>query len=135
MATEERRDHDLKALLVAFAAVNAAIGLWMLFGAGSFQEFTNFGARNDHQVRDFSTAYLSMAVGLALAVRRSAWRVPVLVITLVQYALHLVVHIVDVNKAHPPAAGWGTVGGLALPVLVLAYLLRRASADTLPADR
>jgi len=78
----------VRAAMIAFAAYHLVLALFMAIAPHAF--FTDvgpFGARNDHYVRDVATYNAALGVGFLIAFQRRSWRVPVLVITLVQFAL------------------------------------------------
>ena len=62
-----------------------------------------FGVRNEHLLRDLSTVSLALGVAALLAAARPTWRVPVLAISLLQFALHSLNHLLDIGQAEP---GW-----------------------------
>jgi hypothetical protein len=120
----ESRTNMLVAGLVAFAAVELALTLFMAAAPHSF--FTAigpFGGRNDHYVRDVATYNAALTVGLIAAVRRPSWRVPVLAMTTVQFATHTVNHLIDIAGAHPGWVGYLDFLALAFGTLQLAWLL------------
>jgi hypothetical protein len=88
-----------------------------------------FGVRNDHYIRDAATFSAAIGVGLLVALRRPAWRVPMLAISTVQFALHSINHLVDIEKAHPSWNGYFDFFSLAAATLLLAWLLRLARAE------
>jgi hypothetical protein len=102
------------------------LGLWMAAAPESFYDaIGGFGAFNDHYVRDVATFYLALGVGLVVAWRRPAWRVPVLTVAVLQYAFHVVNHLVDVGDAEP---GWvGPVDAIALALGTAAFALLLAA--------
>ncbi len=111
----------------ALAAYHLLLGLLMVVAPGTFfDQVGPFGARNDHYIRDVSTFYLAFGVGLALAVRRPAWRAPVVAVVALQYVFHLVNHLVDVSKADPKWLGPADAVALALTALLLLWLWREA---------
>jgi hypothetical protein len=71
--------------------------------ASFYARVAPFGAPNDHLLRDLSTASLALGVAALVAATRSAWRVPVLAITLLQFTLHSLNHLLDIGPAEP---GW-----------------------------
>jgi hypothetical protein len=93
-----------------------------------------FGVRNDHYIRDAATFSAAIGVGLLVALRRPAWRVPMLAISTVQFALHSINHLVDIEKAHPSWNGYFDFFSLAAATLLLAWLLRLARAEARTAD-
>jgi hypothetical protein len=118
----------MKALLLAFAAVHLVIGalLWLAPGF-FFEEIGPYGARNDHYMGDTATWYLANAAAVLVAVRRPAWRVPVLLLTAVQYALHSFNHLLDVGEADPSWLGPGNLVALVLATALLGWMLREAA--------
>ena len=83
-----------------------------------------FGARNDHYIRDTATFSAAIGAGLLVSLRRPSWRVPMLAVSAVQFALHSVNHLVDIDKAHPAWTGYFDFFSLALTTVLLAWLLR-----------
>ena len=68
-------------------------------------------------------------MALVLSLRRPSWRVPVLALTTVQYALHSLNHLIDIGSAHPAWAGYFDFFSLALATALLAWLLSRAATE------
>jgi hypothetical protein len=87
-----------------------------------------FGVQNDHYIRDTATFSAAIGVGALIAVRRVLWRVPVLAISTVQFALHSVNHLVDIGNAHPRWNGYFDFASLTAATVLLAWLLRAARA-------
>ncbi len=113
--------------VAAFAAYHLALALFMAVAPRAF--FTNvgpFGTVNTHYIRDTATFNAAIGVALLLAVRRPSWRVPMLALTTLQFALHSVNHLVDIGRAHPAWTGYFDFFSLAAATLVLAWLLRVA---------
>src|SRR5262249_59290710 len=101
------REDALTAGIAVFAFYELALAVLM----AAFPHFfhTNvgpFGSRNDHYVRDLATFSAALGVGLAVSIRSRSWRVPVLAITTIQFALHSVNHLVDIQRAHPAWNGY-----------------------------
>lgn len=116
----------LRLAFVVLGASQLGLGLWMAFAPASFADtIGGFGPFNDHYVRDVSTWYLALGAALLVAARLPSWRVPVAVLGLAQYVLHLVNHLVDVGDSDPTWAGPLDVVLLAGFALVLAALVRR----------
>jgi hypothetical protein len=124
------RKDALTAGIAVFALYNLALALFMAAAPHSF--FTNvgpFGARNDHYIRDTATFSAAIGVGLLIALRRPSWRVPMLAISTVQFALHSINHLVDIEKAHPAWNGYFDFFSLAAATILLGWLLRVALAN------
>ena len=119
--------------LVAFAALQLGLALFMAVSPHAFYTAVGpFGAFNGHYVRDVASFYGAIGVGLAIAVRRSSWRVPVLALTTIQYALHSVNHLIDVGKANPAWNGYFDFFSLAAATAMLAWLWRAAAREARP---
>jgi hypothetical protein len=120
-------DSLLRAGLLALGLYQLALGLFMILAPGTFfTEVGPFGPRNDHYIRDNATWELALAAAALVAVARLSWRVPVLAIAAVHYALHAVNHLVDVGEATPAWVGVADLVLLALGAGLLAVLWRRA---------
>jgi hypothetical protein len=114
--------------LVAFAAVQLGLALYMAASPHSFYTAVGpFGAYNGHYIRDVASFYGALGVGLAVAVRRPAWREPVLALATIQYALHSVNHLLDIDKAHPAWTGYFDFFSLAAATALLAWMWRAAA--------
>jgi hypothetical protein len=113
--------------LGAFAVYHLALALFMAVAPHAFYvDIGPFGVANDHYIRDVATYNAALAFAFAVAVRRPSWRVPVLALTTVQFALHSVNHLLDIGKAHPAWAGYFDFFSLALLTALLAWLWRQA---------
>jgi peptidoglycan/LPS O-acetylase OafA/YrhL len=114
----------------AFAVYHLVLALFMAVAPRAF--FTDigpFGTLNTHYIRDTATFNAAIGVALAIAVRRPSWRVPVLALTTLQFALHSVNHLIDIGRAHPAWTGWFDFFSLTLATVALAWLLRAALAE------
>jgi hypothetical protein len=118
----------MRVLLIAFAAVQTVIGLLLWLTPGFFfTEIGPYGPRNDHYMGDLATWYLASGAAVLVAAERPAWRVPVLFLSAVQYALHSVNHLLDVGEADPGWLGPVNLVSLALATVLLAWMLREAA--------
>ncbi len=116
--------------LVAFAAIQLGLALLMAISPHTFYTAVGpFGAFNGHYIRDVASFYGAIGIGLAIAVRRVSWRVPVLALTTIQYALHSVNHLIDIGKAHPAWNGYIDFFSLAAASVLLAWLWRAAARE------
>jgi hypothetical protein len=119
----------VRALLIAFAVAQLVIGLLLWLTPGFFfEEIGPYGVRNDHYMGDLATWYLASGVAVLAAVPRPAWRVPVLFLVAVQYALHSLNHLIDVGEADPGWLGPANLVALALATVLLGWMLREAAA-------
>jgi UPF0716 family protein affecting phage T7 exclusion len=118
----------MRALLTLFAAVQLLIGALLWLTPGFFyDQIGPYGARNDHYMGDVATWYLALGAATLVAVRRTGWRVPVLALAFIQYALHSINHLIDVSEADPGWLGPANVVSLLLGTLLLGWMLRAES--------
>jgi uncharacterized protein DUF4345 len=129
--TDDRLRRAMVPFLVSFAAGQIAIGVLQAAAPGTF--FDNigpFGVRNDHYLRDVSSFYLALGAVTLVAVRRPAWRVPVLAFAAIQYGLHSLNHLKDIGDAkHHDWLGPADFAGLAITTVFLALFLVVASRE------
>ncbi len=124
------------ALLVAglwvFTVYHFALAVFMAAAPHAFYTSVGqFGVANSHYIRDTATFEAALGAGLFLAIRRPSWRVPVLTVVTVQFALHSVNHLVDIGRAHPAWKGYFDFASLLASTGLLALMLRQA-AGTVP---
>ena len=116
--------------LVAFALVNLGLAVFMAVSPHGFYVAVGpFGAFNGHYIRDVSTFYAAIAIAMLLSIRHVSWRVPVLAVATLQYALHSLNHLLDISKAHPAWLGYFDFFSLAIAALMLAWLWRTAAIE------
>ena len=126
-AKADRGDRVLLLGLAAFGIYNVAQGIFMAAAPGTFfSEVGPFGVQNDHYIRDLATFYVALGVALLVAVRHRAWRVPVLALLTLQFALHAVNHLIDIDEADPSWLGVADFVALVVGMVLLAGLLRLA---------
>jgi hypothetical protein len=114
----------MKTLLAVFAAAQLALGLLLWLTPGFFfDEIGPYGARNDHYMGDLATWYLALGAAALVAVRRPGWRLPVLAVAFVQYALHSLNHLIDIGDADPDWLGPANFASLVLTTVLLAWML------------
>ena len=66
----------VRAGVALLAAYSIVLALFMAIAPHAFYSAVGpFGARNDHYIRDTATFSAAIGLGLAVAVRRAAWRV------------------------------------------------------------
>lgn len=116
----------MRTLLIVFAVVQLVTGALLWLAPGFFyDQIGPFGARNDHYMGDVATFYLALGAVMLVAVRRPSWRVPVLALALVQYALHALNHLIDVGESDPGWVGPADFVALALGTILVAWMLRQ----------
>jgi len=116
--------------IAAFAAVELALAVFMAVAPHAFYRAVGpFGPFNGHYVRDVASFEAALGAGLLVALRRPAWRVPMLGVMTIQYALHSVNHLIDIDRAHPAWLGYFDFISLAAATLMLAWLWRAAARE------
>ena len=79
----------------------------MFFAPGAFYDtLGKFPPENHHYIKDVSTFYIALGIAYYVAVRYRSWRTPVLAFSAIEYALHAINHLVDVNEATSALTGW-----------------------------
>jgi hypothetical protein len=115
----------MKGLLIAFAALQLVTGALLWVTPGFFhEEIGPFGTRNDHYMGDLGTWYLALGALVLASVRRAQWRVPLLALAVVQYALHSLNHLFDIGEADPSWLGPFTFVSVLLLTILLVWMLR-----------
>jgi hypothetical protein len=111
-------------LLGLFGVTQLAVGLLLALAPGTFfEEIGPFGARNDHYMRDLATFYVALGVAGLVAIRRPAWRVPVLALATLEYVLHAINHLVDVGDTNPEWNGPATLAAVTASAALYGWML------------
>ena len=119
----------MRALLIAFGTVQLVLGLLLWLAPGFFyEEIGPFGPRNDHYMGDVATWYLALGAATLVAVQRESWRVPILALALIQYALHSLNHLIDIGESDPGWIGPADFVSLTLTAVLLGWMLSRETA-------
>jgi hypothetical protein len=113
--------------VAAFAIYHLLVGAFMAIAPHAFYtDVGPFGTDNNHYIRDVASYNGALAFAFYVAVKRPSWRVPVLALTTVQFVLHSINHLVDINHAHPVGYGYFDFFSLAALSVLLAWLWRKA---------
>ena len=119
-----------------FAVYHLALAVWMAVSPHSFYTAIGpFGAYNQHYIRDTATFNAALGVGFARRGLRPSWRLPVLAITTLQFALHAINHLARHRPAHPTGIGYFDFFALLGSTALLGLLLARSrSRERQPPD-
>ena len=122
----------MKALLALFGVAQIVLGLLLWLTPGFFfDEIGPYGVRNDHYMGDVASWYIALGAVALVAVRRASWRLPLLALAFLQYALHSLNHLIDVGGADPEWLGPANLASLLLTCVLLGWMItaeRRESA-------
>jgi hypothetical protein len=134
LATASRRPQPPPGTVVVgiavFAALELGLALFTVISAHAFYTAIGpFGAFNAHYLRDVASFEGAIGIALVLAIQRPSWRVPVLALATLQFALHSLNHLLDIGKAHPVWTGYFDFFSLFAATLLLAWLWRTASTE------
>jgi hypothetical protein len=122
-----RHPRIIVAGIAAFGATYLGLGIWMAVAPHTFYRALGpFETYNSHYIRDTATLHLAIGFGFLLALRNASLRAPMLAIAAVQFGLHSINHLVDIDDAHPAWVGYFDFFSLAGATLQLAWLLRTA---------
>jgi len=117
----------MRLTLVLAGVVNLALGLLALIAPGTFfDEIGRYGVENTHYVGDNGSFTAAAGIGLLLAVKRPAWRAPLLYVGAIWFGLHALNHVFDVDEARSDARGVFDTVALALLAVLTAGLAREA---------
>jgi peptidoglycan/LPS O-acetylase OafA/YrhL len=119
-------DPPVRPLLIAFGVGQLLLGLLLWLTPGFFyDEIGPYPPRNDHYMADLAAFYLALGAVALVAVRRERWRVPVLTLALIQYALHSLNHLIDIGDSDPSWLGPANFVSLLLTTVLLGWMLTR----------
>jgi hypothetical protein len=103
-----------------------ALSLLMLVSPGTFfDQLAPFGIQNDHYIRDGATFQLALGFLALLAARTPALRPAALLVISLQFLIHSVNHLVDINESDPAWLGPADFIALALMSALAILLLRK----------
>ena len=118
----------MRSVLLVVAAYHLILGGFMFLAPGPFYDaLGKFPPENHHFIKDVATFYIAFGAAFYVSVRRPSWRVPLLAFAVLEYALHALNHLIDVNDAVSTGKGWFAVFALGLLTLAFAFLLGAAS--------
>jgi hypothetical protein len=105
-------------------AVQLLTGVVMLADAGFFYaEVATFAPENGHFIRDIGTYNVAIGAGLLWSARVPSWRLPLLAVGLLQYVLHAINHLVDIDATTEAAHGPANFAAVAIGAAFVALLM------------
>ena len=117
--------------VLGLGVYEVAIALFIAIAPHAFFDSLGpYGHFNRHYLHDVAAFEGALGVGLLLAVRRPAWRAPLLVLAALHFAFHAVSHGADVTSADPKWVGPVEFAGLLGGAALLLLLARRALAES-----
>lgn len=106
-------------VLIAVGVPQILLGVLALVAPGAFYENVGpFPPENTHFIKDIGSWQVALGAAALYAVRRPAWRTPMLGLLALQFILHTISHVVDVGEADPDSYGPLTLGTTALGAVV-----------------
>jgi hypothetical protein len=87
-----------------------------------FDDIGRYGVENSHYVGDVGAFVTASGIGVLLAIKRPAWRAPLLWVGAIWFGLHALNHLFDVGEARSDARGITDTVVLAIGGLGSAYL-------------
>jgi hypothetical protein len=120
----------VRLLILIVGALHLVTGFFMAIAPREFYDsLATFPPYNGHFLRDVSTFYLALGAMLVVAAGRRSWQIPLLALAVVQYALHVGSHLLDISDTEPAWKGPATAAFLAAITALLWWMLRRAATD------
>lgn len=121
---------SLRPLLIVAGVYHLGLGLFQFAAPRQFYDaVATFPPYNAHFLRDVASIFLATGIVLLIAAARRSWQVPVLSLVVIQYAIHVIAHIVDFGKADTTGVASASLVSLAIIGLILFWLLRVAGAE------
>jgi threonine dehydrogenase-like Zn-dependent dehydrogenase len=120
------RREAVDAALLVVGVAQLVPGALALLAPGAFYDLIGpYPPENPHFVKDLGSWQIALGAAALYAVRRPAWRAPMLAVLALQYALHAVSHLIDVDASDPAWNGPVVLATQALGAAVLAALFVR----------
>lgn len=101
-------------------------GLMAFLAPGAFyDQIAAYPPENAHFIKDLGSWQIALGAAALVAVRRPAWRAPMLGLLALQVGLHAISHVIDVDRAEQAWQGVSAIVLQAVGFLVLAALFVR----------
>ena len=128
-AARARSHTDIVAItLLLVAAGHLLPGILAVVSPNGFYEsIASYPPENGHFIRDLGSWQIATGLLALVAWRRPSFRAPVLGILAVQFALHTLSHVIDVDATEPAWQGPAALVAQAIGVVVLTALFVKES--------
>ena len=118
-------------LLIVVGVTQLATGITALVAPDTFYDvLAGYPPQNDHFLMDLGSWQITLGAIALYGSTRPDWHVPLLGLLALQYALHLIPHIIDVNDSEEDWQGPFAVVAQALGAVLLAgaFVIERRKA-------
>ena len=116
-------------LLVVVGVVQVATGVLAFFAPGAFYDLVAaYPPENHHFLKDLGSWQIALGAIALYGARRPDWRVPLLALLALQYALHTVSHVIDLHDPEAAWQGWFALITQGLGAVLLGGLFLRERA-------
>jgi predicted anti-sigma-YlaC factor YlaD len=128
-AEHRSRTDAVDVALLIVAATQLGLGALAFLAPGAFYDaIASYPPENAHFLKDVGSWQVALGAAALYAVRRPAWRAPMLGILAIQYTLHAISHLIDVDVPDPAWQGTFALVTQALGAVVLAALFLKERA-------
>jgi hypothetical protein len=119
----------VKIVLVVVGLAQLLTGLLAFVAPGAFYDaLAGYPPENHHFITDLGSWQIALGAAALYAATRADWHVPMLGILALQYALHAISHVVDVNDSDPAWQGPFALTTQLIGFVVLGALFLRERA-------
>jgi len=130
MATVSQPAHAradvVTAVLVVVGASQVVTGLVAFLAPQTFYDvLAGYPPFNEHFLMDVGSWQIALGALTVFGARRADWRVPLLAFLALQYALHLIPHLIHFDDAEKSGQAWFATIALGLTTVLLAGLFLR----------
>jgi hypothetical protein len=126
----------IRAVLLVVGVSQLAVGVLAFFAPGAFYDLiASYPPENGHFLKDIGSWNVALGAIALYGAGRPDWHVPLLGFLALQYGLHTVSHIIDLNEAEEDWQGWFALLTQGLGAIVLSALFLRERAARTEAPR
>ena len=123
---EHARADVVTIVLVVVGVTQLAVGGLAFFAPGAFYDLVaGYPPENHHFIMDIGSWNVALGAIALFGARRAEWRTPLLGFLALQYVLHSIAHVVDLNDSDPSWQGPFALITQGLGAVVLSALFLR----------